>query len=56
MGWGWPSVACPSPGRTVAVVPAGDSSDLAVAVAAAVAAAEAWAGLGGPERGQRLSR
>ncbi|NXY12001.1 A16A1 dehydrogenase, partial [Pteruthius melanotis] len=43
-------------GRTAAVVPAGDSSDLAVAVAAAAAAAEAWAGLGGPERGQRLTR
>ncbi|NXE44478.1 A16A1 dehydrogenase, partial [Ptilorrhoa leucosticta] len=43
-------------GRTVAVVPAGDSSDLAVAVAAAAAAAEAWAGLGGPERGQCLTR
>ncbi|NXC65051.1 A16A1 dehydrogenase, partial [Aleadryas rufinucha] len=43
-------------GRTVAVVPAGDSSDLAVAVAAAAAAAEAWVGLGGPERGQRLTR
>ncbi|NXI80210.1 A16A1 dehydrogenase, partial [Rhipidura dahli] len=53
--WGWPSVACLSPGRTVAVVPAGDSSDLAAAVAAAAAAAEAWAGLGGPERGQRLT-
>ncbi|XP_031953748.1 aldehyde dehydrogenase family 16 member A1 isoform X6 [Corvus moneduloides] len=43
-------------GRTVAVVPAGDSSDLAAAVAAAAAAAEAWAGLGGLERGQRLTR
>ncbi|KAM4879825.1 aldehyde dehydrogenase family 16 member A1 [Sylvia borin] len=43
-------------GRTVAVVPAGDSSDLAVAVAAAAAAAEAWAGLGGPQRGQCLTR
>ncbi|NXV06377.1 A16A1 dehydrogenase, partial [Cettia cetti] len=43
-------------GRTVALVPAGDSSDLAVAVAAAAAAAEAWAGLGGPQRGQCLTR
>ncbi|NXD31530.1 A16A1 dehydrogenase, partial [Spelaeornis formosus] len=43
-------------GRPVAVVPAGNSSDLAVAVAAAAAAAEAWAGLGGPQRGQRLNR
>ncbi|NXB15681.1 A16A1 dehydrogenase, partial [Rhagologus leucostigma] len=43
-------------GRVVAVVPAGDSSDLAVAVAAAAAATEAWAGLGGPERGQHLTR
>ncbi|NXA97258.1 A16A1 dehydrogenase, partial [Melanocharis versteri] len=43
-------------GRTVAVVPKGDSSDLAVAVAAAAAAAEAWAGLGGPQRGQCLTR
>ncbi|NWV70090.1 A16A1 dehydrogenase, partial [Malurus elegans] len=43
-------------GRTVAMLPAGDSSDLAVAVAAAAAAAEAWAGLGGPQRGQCLSR
>ncbi|NXX31130.1 A16A1 dehydrogenase, partial [Nicator chloris] len=43
-------------GRTVAVVPAGDSSDLAVAVAAAAAAAEAWVGLGAPQRGQRLTR
>ncbi|NXQ56339.1 A16A1 dehydrogenase, partial [Anthoscopus minutus] len=43
-------------GRTVAVVPAGDRSDLAVAVGAAAAAAEAWAGLGGPQRGQRLAR
>ncbi|NXR28068.1 A16A1 dehydrogenase, partial [Cinclus mexicanus] len=42
-------------GRTVAVVPAGDNSDLAMAVAAAVAAAKAWAGLGGPQRGQRLA-
>ncbi|NWI48287.1 A16A1 dehydrogenase, partial [Picathartes gymnocephalus] len=45
-----------SPGRTVAVVAAGDASDVAVAVAAAAAAAEAWAGLGGPQRGQHLSR
>ncbi|NWV84270.1 A16A1 dehydrogenase, partial [Dasyornis broadbenti] len=43
-------------GRTVAVVPEGDSSDLAAAVAAAAAAAEAWAGLGGPRRGQRLTQ
>ncbi|NXH59327.1 A16A1 dehydrogenase, partial [Rhabdornis inornatus] len=43
-------------GRTVAAVPAGDSSDLAVAVAAAAAAAKAWAGLGGHQRGQRLTR
>ncbi|NXU20587.1 A16A1 dehydrogenase, partial [Pardalotus punctatus] len=43
-------------GRTVAVVPEGDSSDLAVAVAAAAAVAKAWAGLGGPQRGQRLTQ
>ncbi|XP_068035113.1 LOW QUALITY PROTEIN: aldehyde dehydrogenase family 16 member A1 [Anomalospiza imberbis] len=43
-------------GRTVAAVPAGDSSDVAAAVVAAKAAAEAWAGLGGPQRGQRLTR
>ncbi|XP_014118031.1 PREDICTED: aldehyde dehydrogenase family 16 member A1 [Pseudopodoces humilis] len=43
-------------GRTVAVVPAGDSSDLAVAVAAAAAAAKAWAGLAAPQRGQCLTR
>ncbi|NXY61989.1 A16A1 dehydrogenase, partial [Callaeas wilsoni] len=43
-------------GRTVAVVPAGDDSDLAVAVAAAAVAAEAWAGLGAPQRGQRLTQ
>ncbi|NXP41968.1 A16A1 dehydrogenase, partial [Leiothrix lutea] len=43
-------------GRTVAMVPAGDSSDLGVAVAAAAAASEAWAGLGGPQRGQSLTR
>ncbi|NWV51390.1 A16A1 dehydrogenase, partial [Daphoenositta chrysoptera] len=56
LGWGWRSVVGLSPGRTVAVVPAGDSSDVAAAVAAAAAAAEAGAGLGGPERGQRLSQ
>ncbi|NXQ33249.1 A16A1 dehydrogenase, partial [Alaudala cheleensis] len=43
-------------GRVVATVPAGDTSDLALAVAAAAAAAEAWAGLGGLQRGQRLNR
>ncbi|NWI02119.1 A16A1 dehydrogenase, partial [Tichodroma muraria] len=43
-------------GRTVAVVPAGDSSDLAVAVEAAAAASRTWAGLGGPQRGQCLAR
>ncbi|TRZ07998.1 hypothetical protein HGM15179_019112 [Zosterops borbonicus] len=49
---------CPeaATGRAVAAVPAGDSSDLAVAVAAAAAASEAWAGLGGPRRGQCLTR
>ncbi|NXI17354.1 A16A1 dehydrogenase, partial [Irena cyanogastra] len=52
------SLECPEAimGRPVAVVPAGDSSDLAVAVAAAAAAAKAWAGLGGPQRGQCLTR
>ncbi|NXO45751.1 A16A1 dehydrogenase, partial [Locustella ochotensis] len=43
-------------GRTVAAVPAGDSSDLAVAVAAAAAAAKAWVGLGAPQRGQCLTQ
>ncbi|NWZ72717.1 A16A1 dehydrogenase, partial [Acrocephalus arundinaceus] len=52
------SLECPeaATGRTVAAVPAGDSSDVAVAVAAAFAASEAWAGLGGPQRGQHLTR
>ncbi|NWV32449.1 A16A1 dehydrogenase, partial [Grantiella picta] len=54
--WPAPVRPCLSSGRTVAVVPAGDSSDLAAAVAAAAAAAEAWAGLGGPQRGQCLTR
>ncbi|NWY73960.1 A16A1 dehydrogenase, partial [Erithacus rubecula] len=45
-----------STGRPLAVVPAGDSSDVAVAVAAAAAAAAGWAGLGASQRGQRLSR
>ncbi|XP_041568915.2 aldehyde dehydrogenase family 16 member A1 [Taeniopygia guttata] len=50
------SLTCPesSTGRPLAAVPAGDRSDVAVAVAAA--AAESWAGLGGPQRGQRLTR